>query len=156
MATPSASRSPKTRVTTCGIVVTDGQRILLGHASRSPRWDIPKGVALAGESFAAAALRELAEETGLEAPAGSLIDLGIHRYLPNKDLALFGWCPPVMPDPATLSCRSTFETSTGALLPEFDRFGAFPIAEARDRVGKNLARILDELVISRRWPGFPA
>ena len=49
----------------CGVIVTDGNRLLLGHATRSPRWDIPKGLAEPGESLAAAAVRELAEETGL-------------------------------------------------------------------------------------------
>ena len=49
----------------CGGRVTDGKRLLLGHATRSPRWDIPKGLAEPGESLAAAAVRELAEETDL-------------------------------------------------------------------------------------------
>ena len=53
------------RQTSCGVIVSDGERILLGHAARSPRWDIPKGVAEPGEDFAEAAARELREETGL-------------------------------------------------------------------------------------------
>ena len=51
--------------TSCGVIVTDGQRLLLGHATGSPRWDIPKGIAEPGESFAAAAVRELFEEVGI-------------------------------------------------------------------------------------------
>ena len=53
------------RQTSCGVIVTDGERILLGHATRSPRWDIPKGVAEPGESFVNTAARELFEETSL-------------------------------------------------------------------------------------------
>lgn len=128
--------------TSCGVVVGDAKRILLGHATRSPRWDIPKGEAEAGEDFAAAAVRELAEETGLSAPAGELTPLGVHRYLRGKDLALFLWTPPTMPDPKTLVCTSSFALPDGTELPEFDRFGLFLWDDALGRVGKNLARVL--------------
>src|SRR6185312_12971298 len=92
----------------CGVIVTDGSRVLLSHATRSPRWDIPKGLAEPGESLAAAAVRELAEETGLIVPEGELRALGVHAYLRDKDLALFVWMPAELPSPGTLTCRSTF------------------------------------------------
>ena len=130
------------RQTSCGVIVTDGKRILLGHATRSPRWDIPKGVAEPGENFAEAAARELLEETGLTVPARELVELGVHAYLRGKDLALFAWTPPELPDPQTLTCTSRFALANGTLLPEFDRFGLFPWDEALTRVGKNLARVL--------------
>ncbi len=126
------------------MLVTDGARLLLGHATRSPRWDIPKGLAEPGETAAAAAARELAEETGLAVAAAALIDLGKHRYLPGKALALFAWRPTAMPDPATLVCRSSFAVGA-AMLPEFDRFGLFAWDEAMARTGKNLARVLGEI-----------
>jgi putative (di)nucleoside polyphosphate hydrolase len=126
-------------------VVTDGTRILLGHATRSPRWDIPKGLAEPGESLRDAAVRELEEETGLLAPAAALRDLGVHAYLRNKDLALFAWAPAAMPDPALLSCSATFVLPGGVALPEFDRFGLFAWDEALTRVGRNLARVLGEV-----------
>ena len=130
------------RQTSCGVIVTDGKRILLGHATRSPRWDIPKGVAEPGENFAEAATRELLEETGLTVPARELVELGVHAYLRGKDLALFAWTPPELPDPQSLTCTSRFALANGTLLPEFDRFGLFPWDEALTRVGKNLARVL--------------
>ncbi len=126
------------------MLVTDGPRLLLGHATRSRRWDIPKGVAAIGETPAEAAARELEEETGLAVAPAALEDLGRHRYLPGKDLALFRWCPERMPDPAALVCRSTF-VAGNAVLPEFDRFGLFPWPEALARVGRNLARLLGSL-----------
>src|SRR6187551_1031292 len=107
--------------TSCGVLVTDGRRILLGHATRSPRWDIPKGLAEPGETFAAAAVRELEEETGLIAPEDALRSLGVHAYLRGKDLALFAWHVAEMPAPETLVCRSTFVLPGGAVVPEFDR-----------------------------------
>jgi 8-oxo-dGTP pyrophosphatase MutT (NUDIX family) len=130
------------RVTSCGVVVTDGNHILLGHATRSPRWDIPKGVAEPGETCAAAAARELLEETGITVGSEELADLGLHAYLRGKDLALFAWKPPQLPDPEGLSCTSHFTLPNGTRLPEFDRFGLFPWDEALSRVGKNLARVL--------------
>ena len=81
----------------CGVIVTDGNRLLLGHATRSPRWDIPKGLAEPGESLAAAAVRELAEETGLAVAEAELRPLGVHAYLRDKDLALFVWMPAQLP-----------------------------------------------------------
>ena len=130
------------RHTSCGVVVTDGSRVLLGHATRSPRWDIPKGLAEPGESYAAAAVRELAEETGLVVSEVELRPLGVHRYLRDKDLALFVWMPAEMPSADALVCRSTFVLPGGAVVPEFDRFGLFGWDEALGKVGKNLARAL--------------
>jgi len=117
------------RQTSCGVIVTDGERVLLGHATRSPRWDIPKGTA----------------EPGLSAPPEVLVPLGVHSYLRGKDLALFAWKPRQLPDPKGLTCASHFALPNGALLPEFDRFGLFPWDEALTRVGKNLARLLAAL-----------
>ncbi len=130
---------------TCGVIVTDGAQILLGHATRSPRWDIPKGLAEPGEAPVEAAVRELREESGLEAPPDALRPLGVHRYLPGKDLALFVWRPVEMPDPGKLSCASVFTAPGGALLPEFDRFGLFAWNDAISRVGRNMAGVLAKM-----------
>jgi 8-oxo-dGTP pyrophosphatase MutT (NUDIX family) len=130
------------RQTSCGVIVTDGERVLLGHATRSPRWDIPKGVAEPGETLPAAAARELLEETGLVIAPEELTDLGVHPYLRGKDLALFMWKPAQLPDPRRLSCTSRFALPNGTLLPEFDRFALFAWEDALSRIGKNLARVL--------------
>jgi putative (di)nucleoside polyphosphate hydrolase len=127
--------------TSCGVIVTDGERILLGHATRSPRWDIPKGIAEPGEEFAAAAKRELYEETGLSAPESELKALGVFPYRSGKDLAIFVWRPAEMPDPKRLVCTSCFSWK-GTELPEFDRFGVFSYQEALSRVGKAMAERL--------------
>ena len=129
------------KAVSCGVIVTDGQRMLLGHATHSPRWDIPKGVVEPGESFAAAARRELREETGIDAPESELRPLGVFAYLRGKDLALFAWTPQRLPDPDTLVCASCFSWR-GRDFPEFDRFGLFPQAEALTLVGKSFAALL--------------
>ena len=119
--------------------------MLLGHATRSPRWDIPKGLAEPGEAFRDAAVRELAEETGITAPASALYELGVHPYLRGKDLALFTWSPEVLPEPRTLHCASGFAGPRGTWLPEFDRFDLFAWPKALTLVGKNMARVLGSI-----------
>ena len=135
-------------VTSCGVLVTDGARLLLGHATGSPRWDIPKGQAEPGEAFEAAAHRELAEETGLAAPAGALRPLGLHPYRPGKRLALFEWRVPAIPPPHTLACTSLFRDRWGRERPEFDRFGVFGHDEALGLVGKAMAAVLAPILAS--------
>jgi 8-oxo-dGTP pyrophosphatase MutT (NUDIX family) len=125
----------------CGVIVTDGERLVLGHATRSPRWDIPKGMAEPGESHIASARRELFEETGLDAPEAELKPLGVAPYRSGKDLALFAWAVPALPDPGKLHCASSFDWR-GNMLPEFDRFGLFTHAEALEKVGKAMAQRL--------------
>jgi len=132
----------KQRQTSCGVIVTDRERVLLGHATRSPRWDIPKGGTEPGETLPVAAARELLEETGLAIAPEEFTDLGVHPYLRGKDLALFMWKPAQLPDPERLTCTSHFALPNGTLLPEFDRFGLFAWEDALSRVGKNLARVL--------------
>lgn len=140
------------RRTSCGVVVTDGALLLLGRFTGRALWDVPKGVAEPGEGFAAAAARELREETGLEAQPNALLDLGVHRYLPGKDLALFLWRVEAMPAPEGLRCTSFFRASNGALAPEFDAFAVLPWAEALPRVGKNLRRVLGDVRGGPDWP----
>ena len=128
--------------TSCGVLVTDGLRLLLGHATRTPRWDIPKGVADPGETFLAAAARELLEETGLRADPAALVPLGTHAYLRGKNLALFAWCVPILPDPAGLRCTSMVVRPGEAPFPELDRFAVLPWDEALGCVNRNMARVL--------------
>ncbi len=125
--------------------MTDGNRLLLGHATRSTRWDIFKGIAEPGEDFVAAAVRELREETGLRADPASLRDFGVHAYLRGKDLALFVWRPEEMPNPASLLCSSMVQLPNGSTMRELDRFGIFEREEALALVGRNLARVLSGL-----------
>jgi 8-oxo-dGTP pyrophosphatase MutT (NUDIX family) len=146
--------SPKTEAlkTSCGVLVSDGARVVLGQFARSTIWDIPKGVAEPGETFDAAAARELREETGLVAPPEALAALGVHRYLPGKDLALFAWRPPAMPRPDELRCTSFFRLPDGRSMPEFVRFAVVPWDDALARVGKSMARVLNELRRRPEWP----
>ena len=134
----------------CGVLVTDGQHLLLGHATGSARWDIPKGLADPGEAALDAARRELREETGLT--GGELTPLGRFGYLPRKDLELFLLLVPAMPDLAGLRCTSVFSRG-GRMMPEFDRF-ACPVWDAAlPMVGKSMQRVLADIATERGWGG---
>ena len=137
------------RVLTCGVLVTDGAHVLIGHATRSPRWDIPKGGANPGEVAETTARRELWEETGLIAPP-TLEALGEFPYLPAKDLSLFVWTVPVMPEVATLVCRSTF-VAGGRTYPEFDRFSTPPWPDALAKLGASMVAVLRPILSRRAW-----
>ena len=91
--------------------------------------------------IAAAAARELTEETGLVAAEADLRPFGVHAYLRDKDLALFAWLP-ARAVARTLVCHSTFTLPDGTVLPEFDRFALAGWDAAYGKVGKNLARLL--------------
>jgi len=134
------------------LVTEDGSRLLLGRFTGLALWDIPKGLAEAGEAHRDAAARELAEETGLVAPVGALLPLGLHRYRPGKDLALFLWRVEAMPEPSALVCRSRFRARDGRWLPELDAFAVPEWGAALARVGRNMARVLAEVRAGPDWP----
>ncbi|MFI6505399.1 NUDIX hydrolase [Nonomuraea typhae] len=77
----SAEMPPAEQITTGFVFVQDGSgRTLLTYVDRPGRgWEIPGGHVDPGEGVEAAAVRELAEETGFELPAARLGLLGFHR-----------------------------------------------------------------------------
>jgi 8-oxo-dGTP diphosphatase len=73
-----ARRYPDAPVVAVGVLVLDGDRVLLVQRGRPPqvgRWTVPGGGVEVGESLEEAALRELGEETGLSCTLGPVVEV---------------------------------------------------------------------------------
>lgn len=107
-----------------GIIITDGNQILLGHSTGNHYWDIPKGMVEDGENRQDCAVRETQEEFGLDFSNHPLIDLGEFEYSKSKDLHLFLAKLILMPDVKQCKCTSYFDIGYGKK-PEIDNFKLF-------------------------------
>ena len=127
-------------VTSCGILVKHEGKYILGHATGQKHFDIFKGRMDAGETYLQTALRECREESGLIFEADSLVDLGLHEYIKNKNLYVYlGKLDTV--DMSELKCVTFFEDE----VVEMDYYEAFEFDEMLAHLGKNLRRILTSL-----------
>ena len=129
-------------VTSCGLVLCNPQsELLLCHATGTPRWDLPKGLAEAGEAPQATVLRETAEETGLVFSAEDLLPLGRHAYRPGKDLVLYAALSERF-DAGRCRCHTRFRDRHGRLVPEMDRHAWTSFTEVPDRCAPALGKLL--------------
>jgi predicted NUDIX family NTP pyrophosphohydrolase len=113
-------------------------------------WSIPKGLTDTDEDHEAAARREFFEETGATA-MGELMPLGQFKQPGGKIVIAFALEGDF--DPATLSSNS-FEmewpprSGRKASFPEVDRAGWFGPDEARRKILKGQAPIIETLLTS--------
>lgn len=129
----------------CGVLVTDGDTILLCHVTGAGnRWDIPKGQPDPGEDHMDAALRELKEETGIELPEmyANVKELGYTSYTKTKDLYLVRFEGYI--DPMDMSCTSYFYDKNWKSVPEVDGFKYFKFSEISKFVTPNLYNVLSK------------
>lgn len=128
-----------------GVVITDGEHVLLGHVTNHKHWDLPKGQVDPGESPLQAAVRECEEETGIQLAASELHMLGLYAYKPKKDLMLYLSCVKSMPDPATCVCKSKFKNTRGVWEPELDAFKVVPWKSVSEYCQPALVKVLNIL-----------
>lgn len=121
-------------------------------------WSIPKGEYAAGEDPWAAARREFAEEVGVAAPDGPLIELGELKQPGGKRVTAFA----VLGDLDVTGAQSnTFELEwpphSGQLreFAEVDRVGWFTAAQARTKLLAGQRPFLDRLLAHPGVAGPP-
>jgi 8-oxo-dGTP pyrophosphatase MutT (NUDIX family) len=128
--------------TSHGTLLIDADaELLLCHATGGRHWDIPKGMAMAGESSAQTARREAQEECGLALDPLAFHDLGRFDYRPDKDLWLHAALIERV-DPAQCVCSSFFTDRWGRLRPEMDAFRWAGFDEVPALCARNMARVL--------------
>jgi putative (di)nucleoside polyphosphate hydrolase len=132
-------------IVSVGLILHDKESLLLCHATGQKHWDIPKGIALAGEPLSYACAREIKEETGLvlEPYFSKLYDVGRYDYKKGKKLHLFSLYLKKLPSIDTLECSSFF-TRHGKKLPEMDKYCYTSIGDIEDFVVPNLAKAVKE------------
>jgi len=133
-------------VLSCGVLVMNRQReLLMGHATGTPRWDIPKGVGEPDETPLQTAVREAREETGLAFEADDLLDVGRFAYLRAKDLHLHAALIERI-DPLRCVCSTHYVDARGRDRPEMDDHAWVGFEAVSTRVGKSLAVLLSSRI----------
>ncbi len=128
----------------CGILVLNaGSELLLCRATGTFRWDIPKGGGAPGETPLQTALRETAEECGLQFQPDELLELGRFAYRPAKDLYLFAALADGV-DASDCRCSSHFTDLWGRRRPEMDAFEWTAFARVPRRCTSRLSALLTQ------------
>jgi 8-oxo-dGTP pyrophosphatase MutT (NUDIX family) len=125
-----------------GIIISDGQSILLGHSTGNDFWDIPKGLVEPTESYIDGAIRETKEEFGLDIPKNNLIELGLFDYNPYKMLYLYQYNVSALPNPTDCYCTSVFKSKGGKELPEIDDYKIVDWRDIKEFVTARMYRVL--------------
>ena len=147
---PSCRSSKRTISTSCSAPTRGPWRGHSGDAVRLRVETRPRTRTIEGSDILVAAgqtpnTRDVGlEQAGIELDELRLQDLGVHKYLPRKDLHLFLLNPP---DPALnielCHCSTHYVPRYGTReVPEIDAYRWTRRAEVPDLCGKNMTRVL--------------
>lgn len=125
----------------CGIIITDGDVILLGHVTGYNHWDVPKGGVDPGENFYETAVRELKEETGVELKIEDIEPLGRFKYRTGKDVVLFLYLSDQLPPISKMECTSYFLKNKVPTL-EIDGFKYVKISDMDNFIRPKLSNVV--------------
>lgn len=135
-------KNPDYHVISCGVLITDGNNLLLGKVTGSSAWDIPKGMGMDDEDFKTTAIRETQEETGVILDPNNMTYLGIFPYKSYKSVAIFLYPVTTMPDINVMTCTSMFDAKNGKKSPEINGYGIFAIKDALTKVRSDMVKTL--------------
>jgi len=135
---------PHKKSTSCGVIITDGKVILLGHSTGNKHWDIPKGGMDKGETVIETALRELEEETSIVLTENDVVDLGHQEYTPRKDLHLFLYRTDDLPPLNKIVCTSLCQRGEN-MVPELDFFEYVLLEKIQGYTTVNMNRTLERI-----------
>lgn len=120
--------TPNGKEISAGVIVCNSKGdVLACHPTMQKKgvmYDLPKGHVEVGENDIDAAIREVAEETGLSIDKNKLIDKGVRQYTKHKYLHLFMLfidkdLSELLPH---LKCMSYFEGKNGRKIPEMNGY----------------------------------
>lgn len=130
-------------------------QVLVGHMGGPfwPRrdvgaWSVPKGEPGAGEEPLTAARREFAEELGVAAPDGPVLDLGVVRQSGGKEVHVFAVEGDVDVNavvPGTFALEWPPRSGRFVDVPEMDRVAWLTVDEARPLLVSAQRAFLDRL-----------
>jgi len=129
------------------LILNEHGQLLLVHTTGQRHWDFPKGSAQGGEAARDAALRAVQELTGFDFSDASLVDLGVVRYLPRRNVHLFKTVASTNQwDISTCRCtRISSHHATGVMTPEVDQFGWVDPADVSRLAARSTISVLQTL-----------
>ena len=129
----------------CGSIVVKDRKMLLALPYNNGKWNLPKGMMDAEESFQTTAHRETWEECNVDTSKSIISeDLGRFEYLRDKDLYLFLSVIDYEPE---LKCNSTFyDEQTELIAHEMVAFKWVDFNDYSLYVSKALKFVLDEAI----------
>ncbi len=135
--------------TTCGIVYTDGQSILMVHPTEhEDKWSVPKGICDPGEGQIVAAFREFEEEVGIElafVPSRMELLCADIPYNKGKHITLVRYKVAKLESIENMRCDSMYENKHGQALPEVDAYKYITYGEIQSTCFPNMVRVLEDI-----------